>query len=857
MRLVADRFVVYEDGRAIDAATAMRVVLIVTRADRMAEWTDRCDAMQRIRHQAIAPLIDFGPVGRSERFEAWQCGPHWTGAAAAGASARAAACDFLRAEGFAAAAEDMAVHVRHGAPVVIPTGAVAAACVSGPATAAVAMPIDRRGLHAIDRPPVAALAEMFGDFAAPRPHAAALWGPPGSGKTFIVLELARLARLNGFVPVAARLLGTPCRGLWQARTLFVVDDGEGGVWSALMDAAIQTSLPHAVLTIGSEEVRGIDGMPVGAVSASALTDAIRPRAMTPDVERLVASAAGRARGLPGRFVQLLWPAMMRADARPPARALDRVAEQAAVYGGGERAQPAPASGRPGAWPRPGELALLRRRVAESLQHLARGRHTRGVRGLRQAIGRLARRDSWSDAARAGTALADVLRRRGQVRQARAALDEARHHAVRSGDTGLVADVAVATGETWIDAGRPDEAEAVLGAAITACGAATEGDRRARAVLAMSRCLFRRGRYGEASAALDGLDGGQLDESLALRRRRLAALVAAGRGDYPAALRIANDAIDALRPETDPAWRAAVQHTTAVVHLAAGDAPVAASYALAAIRDARRGHDPLRAVRARIVGAEAERRRGRTAVAMAKLRKLSRLEAALPPFVQAELQAMTLLAAGGDAAIEEARTLAARTNQPALALLVPVASRPASDPVVDHIVAIVRACQSAGDELTVLREVTARVRADVHAAAVAFVVVEADRLDVQSSDGVRPDIDVARRAIDLSLPIAPQCQGDRLVAAAPIQYGGDTIGALTARWALGSTSDLSHASAVLTTSAVAAAPILWAAMARRARVAAVGAGDLIGATPLMEQVRRQIDWAAGAPFPVLVEGPIGR
>jgi len=75
MQLAADRFAVHDDGRAVDLATGTRVVLIVgeiqTAAEQLA-WSVRCDLFQRLRHQAIAPLIDYGLLGRTERFEAWQ-----------------------------------------------------------------------------------------------------------------------------------------------------------------------------------------------------------------------------------------------------------------------------------------------------------------------------------------------------------------------------------------------------------------------------------------------------------------------------------------------------------------------------------------------------------------------------------------------------------------------------------------------------------------------------------------------------------------------------------------------------------------------------------------------------------------
>ena len=122
MQLVADRFAMHDDERVVDLATGMRVVLKMTRVVAGAaqlQWTARCDLFQRLHHRAIAPLLDYGLVGRFVRFEAWQCGPAWSGAVEAAARARTNAADCLRAAGLAAT-DSLAVHVRQGSPVVVP-----------------------------------------------------------------------------------------------------------------------------------------------------------------------------------------------------------------------------------------------------------------------------------------------------------------------------------------------------------------------------------------------------------------------------------------------------------------------------------------------------------------------------------------------------------------------------------------------------------------------------------------------------------------------------------------------------------------------------------------------------------------
>ena len=79
-------------------ATGDRVRLAVESAGEMPEqarWAVRCDALQKVRHRAIAPLVDYGMLGITQRFEAWRCGARWEGVAAEGKQRRDLAARFL------------------------------------------------------------------------------------------------------------------------------------------------------------------------------------------------------------------------------------------------------------------------------------------------------------------------------------------------------------------------------------------------------------------------------------------------------------------------------------------------------------------------------------------------------------------------------------------------------------------------------------------------------------------------------------------------------------------------------------------------------------------------------------------
>jgi transcriptional regulator with GAF, ATPase, and Fis domain len=89
----------------------------------------------------------------------------------------------------------------------------------------------------------------------------------------------------------------------------------------------------------------------------------------------------------------------------------------------------------------------------------------------------------------------------------------------------------------------------------------------------------------------------------------------------------------------------------------------------------------------------------------------------------------------------------------------------------------------------------------------------------------------------------------------VRYGGRTVGALVARWALGSRVDPAAAGVLLSTAAAAAGPAVAAVAAARSTPAAAP-WELLGGSAAAEEVRRAVERAAAAPYPVLVEGESG-
>jgi transcriptional regulator with GAF, ATPase, and Fis domain len=127
--------------------------------------------------------------------------------------------------------------------------------------------------------------------------------------------------------------------------------------------------------------------------------------------------------------------------------------------------------------------------------------------------------------------------------------------------------------------------------------------------------------------------------------------------------------------------------------------------------------------------------------------------------------------------------------------------------------------------------------------------------------------LAMRAIDSGLAIPPTYRPDALDAAAPVRYGGATIGAIVVRWSIDAALDHTNASALLGAAAAAVSPHLRAALDREqpdTGAAGAGAGSrsqartlgLLGISSAIETLRHTITRVSSAPFHVLIEGESG-
>ena len=324
-----------------------------------------------------------------------------------------------------------------------------------------------------------------------------------------------------------------------------------------------TPQPHVLLLAGDDEVRGVDTVAVERIDPDTLMAALRPDVERMDV-RAIRAVRQRGASLARTAGTVRASAMARSDhdrdaARHSATGPSRAAERASVYGWHGAASgdldATDSAAVASTWPAPGELATLRRRVEAARVQLAAGRHAPGIRHLRQAIGGLARRASWSDAADGAVSLAGALLHRGRARDAQSVLDEAQGYAVRAGCDRLLIDIATLAGDAWVSLARLDEAERVLGAALAAAKAAGDCAQSAGASLSLARCLFWRGQYADAQAVLGAPPDG-VSATLASRHARLASRIAVGRADLRSAMSTIADAKQRYEGCGDPGTVAA-------------------------------------------------------------------------------------------------------------------------------------------------------------------------------------------------------------------------------------------------------------------------------------------------------------
>ncbi|MEQ1911893.1 MAG: hypothetical protein ABMA15_23945, partial [Vicinamibacterales bacterium] len=852
MHLIADRFVVDDRGFAIDLATTERVQLITSIVGGPSEqtrWAERCAWFSRAAHPSLSPLVDYGVIGETQRFEAWAVQSGWHGAPSAAAAARMHVARFLDGSGRSpVASNELQIGSRHGRPSIVPDAGAGFAVPEGAAGVAtndraclgVVRAADRR-LHPI--------AELFSGIDTSRVVAVSVWIPAVEDGIDAVRELARAARLAGLVPLSTQLSDSAVRPLVKNRTLVLFATGEPAAgWRSIVEAALDCAKPHIVVFIGPHAVRRVHAVSPQRWSTEALIASVRPLAVARHHMRAISSAARRASGVRERFERCLFgdalrshaartagpvgPRFLDSERKPlltqPVRAHERVAEPAVAYVANGSGVPADESVGTAvrAWPAPGELLRLARQVATGRVLLGAGRHQPGERIVRQAMHALARRGEWVPASDAALVLAHSLMNRGCLLEAATVADDARGWLSRARDLRLLEQFALVTAHLQIERGRVVEAESVLETALEAALSSGNGV-SVDAMLALVRCLYWQGRYADAwnRLALMPIEA-EPNPRDRVRLWTARARVAIGRVRIAEAVASAAHARDEAVALGDARLSAEAWYACALAQCAAGDRVQADMAANRAVLSARSGHHPLLAICARILRAEIARHRGQRGPAMLLVKRLSSISPKLPLTVRARLGLLADSLAGVDAE-SVAQRRADTSRLPALRLFsTPTAPSPIPSPSPDDIVGLLQCCQIADDDAVVLTAVCARLRVRLGASGVGFFASDRDEVACVAGDGARVELSSAVRVKTANALVLPHRGGERVEAGVPVRYAGQVVGWLVAVWSLGGTCQDGDVALLLSTGATAAAPALVGLVARRASQRATRGSELL-------------------------------
>lgn len=533
-----------------------------------------------------------------------------------------------------------------------------------------------------------------------------------------------------------------------------------------------------------------------------------------------------------------------------------------------------------------EMRAVETHVSVAEGWVREGRHARGHARLRVLIGVCRRRGQAGAAARVALVLAGSLQRRGYVAGAQAVLADVRD-AVLSDDT-LAIDAAVLEGDLEVDRLRLGDAAATLGRAVEQARRLGDAWRVHAASAALARCRFWQGQYAEAfelasPESLSGVDvSGVPDipvvvclDRMRVRLLGLQARAAVGRGDVSAAVRLAEHALQLSMAHEDDAAVHDAAYAGSWAALCDGDYRCVARLTHLAAAAAKRMHNPLGSLRARLLGAEAERRVMRVALAQRVVRRVSAARRAgnvrplgsLPALLGVRCQLLADLLGGGDAEHIVERHVRA-SGLPALSLLVPRAADPGVGPRgIDDIGSLVWAAQQSPDPREALRQLCTTLRVQLGASYVGVHRIEPpfDGLFVERG---RLDHKVAARILETDCSQIPRPSADTAEGVMPARADGRTVGLLVSRFDPRKPLSVDRWVALSTAAAALAGPLMHAWLigdatdgrGQRSEDGQLSGGGerdtMIGASPVFAETRRAIAGAALVAFPVVIEGESG-
>lgn len=857
MNLLADRFWL-QDSRVIDLASGSEVTLVTSSVGGPSDqqrWLTRCDRLATLHQPDLARLIDFGWVGESGRFEAWRAAAVWPGTRPNDVEIRLRANAFLTAAGVQPTREARVLS-DGGRLIVVPDDAAGYPVCDGQAGRVTgALALESCGIDDIARPAIAAIAEVLADSGRVEPCAIALWGEPGSGLRHATSLIARTARLHGMVPVHVSIEEP---AVWEAltdRSVLIVDPvGDGRGWRRLVSAGLRAVRSHLLLLTSREETRHVHNVRLGRVAGEQLIQSVMPADAAAPHAEAIARAAASAQGRPGLFARQLWsPALGWGSARLRSRAAEPRARYVASQG------PERAPGGPRPWPVSGDVGALRREVTHALDALRRGRIAAADRNLRAGAAALVRRGDVITAARALLELSEAWLRRGRLASAGPTAREAADHARAAGDDGTLADTALVIARVHTEAGELIEAESTLRSSLAAARARADQSRILMCSVALGHTLFWQGRFDEAWRHVGELASTVQGVQTALDQVNVE--VAIGRQDLVRAVSLATTALEEARrclesrADADATSRVAqCAGAAAFAHLSVGDHRAVERDVELAIPAAREARRPLTALHARLLLAESRRREGRHGAAAAVLARVSRvLPATLPATTRGRIEVLRIAMADGlrDGGLDR---LVTRTGLVALRLFAPDARAAARTAEVDETLELLRLGQVAEDEAEALGRVCATLRRALRASAVGVLAPHIQNGLTLASDGRSLDRAVAERVAAAGHLLRHDPDGAGAEVGTPVRYGGRALAVIVCRWSAGTVVDHAKVATLLAVAATVVGPVVATLVARL--TVPPGADEIVGASAALTDIRRAVERAAAAPYPVLIEGESG-
>ena len=807
--LLANRFV-HHDRRWIDLASGEDVrVVIVPAGTREAQfvWSDWCATLSVMRHPLLNELVDYGAADAVHTFEAYTRKAPVAVRGGAGTALLKHAVRFLESRGITLSNERATAVLRpvvesHKPRRLRPLGIVLqrrdALCTL------------QEALDRADHPGCARLAVV---------------GDHGLGLRTLRAQVARWARVHGYVPIDARAIGT-AQAIGQAlrrQHLCILLDHDDRLESQVADdlaaLGMESTRRHLLVafhrrTAEPRTVR-LEPMGVAAMTSMVFVDS----EMGPDESALIA-AARRSGGSPGRLLSELG-----LESTPgPARRMSLVRETAPAY----ITTPVMAA------PQPRAARSILSAEERAARMAARGRHAGAARLLTRAARVLERRGDTAPAARCLEQLGWILRSRGHNEVALQRFEAARQISSGTPDA-LSATIAIGVART--DAWELQEAEAILRGALAASellgdeSGAPGTALRQRACLALARCLHWQGREDEA---LDVL-GQDTDPSDPIRVASLTARVLLTRGDLQAAARAGDEAYGSALSGSASCMVVAAR-AIAMVRATTGDRTGARDALVRGLAAASAVHLPLAAVRLRALMfqfdlLDARERRRTEALLRGAIRR-----ATIPPLLQ--------------------RQLAAALSPPATRAA--VAGLQMAQPAVVSMQRMLELVFSAPTDAAALEAVVGLLCDELRAATVQ-VCSPAPERRVLARAG-RPwtgDLRIAERALALGwqhVAFSPDVPSE---AAHTITLGSQVVAVLMCRWTATTPVHREKAETMMRSgSLVVAAPARGLLERPEPQAPDPVWREFVGSSSEAAALREEIQCAARAPYPVLIEGESG-